>query len=76
MRSLTPTGCSIYHPEGFAESSRFTKLAVDPETGAIYATSERRNEGVEVDIVKFETLEDGTTSAEVSYVAGHVIEPC
>lgn len=65
MRSLTPTGCSIYSQEAVAESSKLSKITVDPETGAVYATSERQDDGVEVDILKFETLEDGTTTAEV-----------
>lgn len=65
MRSLTPTGCSIYGSDTAAEESKLSKVAVDPETGVIYATSEKQNEGVEVEILKFETVEDGTTSAEV-----------
>ena len=65
MRSLTPTGCSVYGLEVAAEGSKLSKIAVDPETGIIYATSEQLNEGVEVDILKFERLEDGTTTTEV-----------
>lgn len=68
MRSLTPTGYSIYSSEATSEGSRLSKVSVDPETGVIYATAEKQNEGVEVEILKFETLEDGTTTSEVRAV--------
>lgn len=65
MRSLTPTGHSVYSSETTGEGSKLSKIAVDPETGAVYVTSERQNDGVEVDILKFEALEDGTITSEV-----------
>lgn len=71
MRSLTPTACSTYSLETAAEGSRISRVAVDPETGVVYATSESQNEGVEVDIFKFETLEDGTTTSEVRNDSAH-----
>lgn len=65
MRSLTPTSHTIYEPGPSSGASRITKAAIDPENGHIYAAVERRDEGVEVDILKFEVSEEGVTSTEV-----------
>ena len=65
MRSLTPTALSILaRPE--KDGGRITKCTVDPETGDVYATNERMEDGVEVGLVKYEITSDGVLS-EVSY---------
>lgn len=66
MRSLTPTNHVVYEAGPSSGLLRITKAAIDPETGAVYATIERRDEGVEVDIVRLEVNEEGTRKTEVS----------
>lgn len=74
MRCLTPTGCSVYGYKADENAVRATKVAVDPETGVIYATYERQHEGVEISVVRLETLEDGTTVSEVSLSDGELCD--
>jgi hypothetical protein len=65
MRSLTPTALSILARNGKGEV-RITKCAVDPETNDVYATTEKKEDGVEVGLVKYEITPEGV-QAEVSF---------
>jgi hypothetical protein len=69
MRSLTPTGLTFLPRGEKSSGSRITKVAIDPEADIVYAILEKRNEGIEVEIVKYETLEDGAVTQEVSFAS-------
>jgi hypothetical protein len=72
MRSLTPTSLSILARTG-KEEGRITKCTVDPETNDVYATVERLEDGVEVELVKYELTPDGVLS-EVSTMMGAIAQ--
>jgi hypothetical protein len=65
MRSLTPTALSILARSG-KEEGKITKCAVDPETNDVYATTEKKEDGVEVGLVKYEITPEGIQT-EVSF---------
>jgi hypothetical protein len=66
MRSLTPTGLTFLQRSKHSPELRITKVAVDPESNVVYAILEKRDEGVQVEVVKYETFEDGSVTQEVS----------
>ncbi|KAK4687641.1 elongator complex protein 1, partial [Tremellales sp. Uapishka_1] len=58
MRSLTPLEIHIASTATFSKGSQLGRIAVDPESGAVYATLERyANDAadVEVEVVKFDS---------------------
>lgn len=85
MRSLTPTGLLIATLEQDKSPGQLSKLAVDPESGVIYAALERNSveEGseVEVDLIKFEFEKETGWAAtvsersEVARLSSHAV-PC
>jgi hypothetical protein len=66
MRSLTPTALSILAWSG-KEEGRITKCAVDPETNDVYATTEKKEDGVEVGLVKYEITPEGVQTGVSFY---------
>jgi hypothetical protein len=65
MRSLTPTTVQVAEVVSGA-SSRAAQLAVDPESGAVYATVEAHGEfGLDISIVKLDGIEEGSAFPEV-----------
>lgn len=64
MRSLSPTTVQVAKVGGGGYAA--TQVAVDPENGTVYAALERVNEeGVSVDIVRLEGLDESPSFAEV-----------
>lgn len=66
MRSLAPTTVQVASINLTSAASRAGQLAVDPESGTVYATIEKAtDDGLEVDIVRIEGLEEGAEFSEV-----------
>ncbi|WOO84954.1 Elongator complex protein 1 [Vanrija pseudolonga] len=73
MRSLAPTTVQVASINLTSAAASAGQLAVDPESGTVYATIEKATEeGLEVDIVRIEGLEEG---AEFSEVIGSFTTP-
>ncbi|KLT46470.1 IkappaB kinase complex, IKAP component [Cutaneotrichosporon oleaginosum] len=66
MRSLTPTTVQVASVAASSPGRRGAAIAVDPESGNVYAAVERIEEGeVHVEIVSLKGLEDGGAFADV-----------
>lgn len=65
MRSLTPTTVQVAQLSS-APGSRAAQLVPDPESGSVYVAVERvDDDGVEVDIVRLASLDEGAEFSEV-----------
>jgi hypothetical protein len=66
MRSLTPTTVQVASVAASSPGRRGAALAVDPESGNVYAAVERIEDGeVHVEIVRLEGLDAGGAFADV-----------
>lgn len=68
MRNLTPTTVQVASVAASSPGRRGAALAIDSESGTVYAAVERIEDGeVLVEIVRLEGLDEGSAFAEVSF---------
>lgn len=66
MRSLTPTTVQVSGDVSASSTARAARIALDPETGIVYATVEEAAEfGLDVKVVRLEGLDEGASFPEV-----------